>query len=639
MSADRRRELAELLANIPETILRKSFYQRILAELAYQTGDLQSALKYFEKRLELMPDDYQSRARWAEIQLAFRNVEAVEAYLRNQRRTEGQLKPQQAMEVSRIYRAVGKPLDALRLIYETLRTYPNSEPVNIALISVLLADRDINLPTDPKIPIGIDTAFAVQHGSQQSIFIVEDRPAEEMREHEMRPEHPLAVRALGQHAGDRVLMSETPYSREEGTILWVKHKYLHALHQTMETFEARFPHQKALFRVPIEKKDGQLELAPILKALDARAEQTQRLTKLYTENHLPLCALAKASRTNVLDLWRGLITDTQINIAVCLGTEDERNKAFKLLKVARTRGLILEPLSLYLLHSLGVLTPVEKLFGRLAVAKATLDTFQDLIDERALQSDGYLSLAKVDGNYVRQEISAEDIAANVRQLQAIVEWAKANCEVVPAVPNQDLQETNPRAAREVLGDAFFDTLLAANGSDRVVLSDDQYLRALANQSFAVDVVWTQPLLLELLAKGELTAEEYVKALGVLIQSKYNFSSVNASDLLTAVKVDPWTRESNFPILASALSARNVQPSSLINVTVEFLTALWKRVPSTMSATDARRLTFALLEHIAPHKSEHVDTFYSGVMKLVPREAGTVIHEWYEGHSVLRPGVR
>src|SRR5437773_5005338 len=100
--------------------------------------------------------------------------------------------------------------------------------------------------------------------------------------------------------------------------------------------------------------------------------------------------------------------------------------------------------------------------------------------------------------------------------------------------------------------------------------------------------------MELRAKGQLNSEEYVKALGVLIQSKYSFSSVNASDLLIAVKVDPWTRGSNFPVLASALSARNVQPSSLINVTGEFLTALWKRVPSTMSATDARRLTFALL---------------------------------------------
>ena len=162
---------------------------------------------------------------------------------------------------------------------------------------------------------------------------------------------------------------------------------------------------------------------------------------------------------------------------------------------------------------------------------------------------------------------------------------------------------------------------------------------LAKQSFAVDAVWTQPLLMELRAKGELNSEGYVKAISVLIQSKYSFTSVNASDLLIAAKVDPWTGGSNFFVLASALFAGNVQPSSLINVTAEFLRALWKRVPSPMSATDARRLTFVLLEHIAPHKSEHVDTFYSGVMNLVPREAGTAIHEWYEGHLVLRPGVR
>jgi len=411
MSMDRRRELTELLAKIPESILNKRFYLRVLGEFAYQTGDLQSSLQHFEKLLRTAPRDFQSRARWAEIQLAFRNGQAVEEYLAVQKRTENQLEPQDALEVCRIYRAVGKPLEALRLIYETRRKYPNSEPVNIALMSMLLADRDIDLPNDPKLPVGPDTAFAVQHGGRESIFILENRAIHELRDHEIRPDHQLAVRAMSRQAGDQILLSESAYSREEGTILWVKHKYVHALHETMETLEARFPHQKAFFRVPIEKKDDQLELAPILKALDARAEHTQELAKLYTERHLPLCAVARASRTNILDLWRGFITDTEMTIAVCLGTEEERKRAFDLIQ-GRTHGFVLEPISLYLLHSLGLLPALEKAYGRFAVTKATLSTYQDLIQERHLHKAGYLSLAKVEGKYVRQEITAEDIASN-----------------------------------------------------------------------------------------------------------------------------------------------------------------------------------------------------------------------------------
>ncbi|OFW26781.1 MAG: hypothetical protein A3H97_13350 [Acidobacteria bacterium RIFCSPLOWO2_02_FULL_65_29] len=226
-----------------------------------------------------------------------------------------------------------------------------------------------------------------------------------------------------------------------------------------------------------------------------------------------------------------------------------------------------------------------------------------------------------------------------RQLQGILDWAVANCELIPAVPKQDLQETDPKAAREVLGDAFFDTLLAANGSARILLSDDQHLRALARQSFGVDAVWTQPLLMELRAKGELTPEAYVESLAVLIQSKYSFSSVNAADMIVAARIDNWNTGPKFQLLASTLSARSVQLSSLITLSVEFLRSIWQMVPSTISSFAARKLTFALLEHIAPHKSEHVDAFYSRVMKLVPQEAGIAIHAWYEAHLVLRPGTR
>lgn len=75
------------------------------------------------------------------------------------------------------------------------------------------------------------------------------------------------------------------------------------------------------------------------------------VTKLYTDKCMPITAIAKLLGRNVLDVWRGFVLSETFKIAVCLGSQQERDDAVSLVEHA-DKGLMLEPLSLYSLHVL-----------------------------------------------------------------------------------------------------------------------------------------------------------------------------------------------------------------------------------------------------------------------------------------------
>ena len=231
MEGDRRKELADLLARVPNSVKEKTFFQRVLGELAYQSGDLRGAQPYFERCIKEDPEDFRTRIRWAELLIALGDKLPVEQYLRLHK--SNLANPEEVIHLGRIHQLAGNPTEAARLFYEARRKFPASPEAHLAITSLLLFSQDLHISTDTTGPIALDMAFAVRDKhDKEHVFIVEERQANELREGELRPDHPLAIRALGLTVGSNLVLSETPYVREQGTVVWVKHKYLHALHET-----------------------------------------------------------------------------------------------------------------------------------------------------------------------------------------------------------------------------------------------------------------------------------------------------------------------------------------------------------------------------------------------------------------------
>jgi tetratricopeptide (TPR) repeat protein len=636
MELDRRRELADVTSRLPESIKEDAFFQRVLGEMAFQAGDLPKARVYFEKCLQTDATDFRVRVRWAEVLLSLGQKDPVEQYLNRERSAVAQ-RSSQIIHLGRLEHLLGRINEAVALFYQARRRFPGSADAHLGLMSLLLSNQKLDLPQGPSTEVGPSMAFAIKDADGQArTYVIEDLPPEELLENEVPSDHPLAKRAKGLNAGKKVLLAESPFGREEGEILWVKHKYLNALHETMGTFETRFPESGALFRVRVPQGDKPEErLAPILKSVERLAKKAEEVEKFYTEKSFPLCVIAKLLGRASLDVWRSYLQSGK-NIIVCRGSHEERKEGIATVE-SQSAGFILEPMSLFLLHSLSLLDAVVNVSGKLGLTKSTLDEYKRLIDERSGYNQGYLTIGKQEDQFVRQEITAEDVAKEVAQLRAILEWAENNCVIVPAIPKQDLTEAKASQTREVMGDAYYDTLLAANGSGRVLISDDAHLRALGKQSFGVTSVWTQPLLMVCAARKHLDSAKYRNTIVALLESNYKFTSIDADVIYQVARDGDWVVTPRFKRVVSTLEARSNEINALMVVLGAFLRRVWGT--DLIENDQKRRLTFALLTGVNPGQSPNcLAMLYALGMRAraghFPNDGFTAVVDWYEGHFLL-----
>src|SRR5215207_11508190 len=95
--------------------------------------------------------------------------------------------------------------------------------------------------------VGEDAWVRLQkpNGEAQS-FLIEngpDRPADGI----LSPTHPIAVAAIGSEVGAEFTIPSTFGEDAQWRVVEIRHKYLHALRDVMENFQARFPDAKGLY--------------------------------------------------------------------------------------------------------------------------------------------------------------------------------------------------------------------------------------------------------------------------------------------------------------------------------------------------------------------------------------------------------
>jgi len=277
-------------------------------------------------------------------------------------------------------------------------------------------------------------------------------------------------------------------------------------------------------------------------------------------------------------------------IKVCIGANEEMLIAESLIKSNR-KGYIVDPITLVTIHTLNV---GEKLFlgsEMLGITQSSLDLIQQLIDERVVRKEGYLSLSKVGDQIVKHEITKEDIARDITFLESVISWASSNCEIVPSVGSSDLPHELVTFG-EMLMPAFYDTLLAAQGSNRLLISNDQHFRQFSKMVKNVNSVWLQPILLDAVAKERIGNREYADCIEYLVCTNHSYVTVNEEVLINLAEKYDWYISNAFEQVADILRNNRSSLSSSVNVAGKFLVRLWG-LP--ISLTKKERITFHILD--------------------------------------------
>ena len=227
---------------------------------------------------------------------------------------------------------------------------------------------------------------------------------------------------------------------------------------------------------------------------------------------------------------------------------------------------------------------VEHEFGTIGVSQETIDIFARRLQEA--ESSSFFdkdtgtrkagSIAVRDGQIVLSELTEEEVNKKIDLMRSDLEWLKSECELVPAVAKADPDDAVIRFRREE-GGRFFDDIFAADGSGRVLISDDFHLRQWAEALFQTRSAWIQALLFHLEDTGKLPIQTVIKSTIQLCHIGEEALSTNSERILTAAEMlsSGELSEAEFTVFCSLLGQPGADIRSHVEVTVLAIRGLWE----------------------------------------------------------------
>ncbi|QFS96076.1 hypothetical protein FIV06_01510 [Labrenzia sp. THAF191b] len=489
------------------------------------------------------------------------------------------------------------------------------------------------------------TATVVQEGStfevlksdesKLSFTIETNEELFALREGNIGRDHPVAVAALGKEVNEEF---DWPLKGQGvAKIISVKHKVLAAFHQIIEKFEEQFPEASGFKSVSVNfsSEDGLDEMKAMLRQ---RADYSQQKAKEYSEGTYPLYILAFHLGIDPIDAMLGLKSECGYPLKVSSCSVEDQANAANDIRDARKCGIIAESCACYLIRRLGIEEAIKAEFGRIGITQEAVDIFAERLQslETSCFQDGDTgpkkssSIAVRGDQIVLTEWSEEEVTSKLELMRSDLDWIKSDCVLVPAVAKVDPNDEIIRARQEK-GGRFFDDIFAADGTDRLFLSDDYHLRAWAGQLFGVKTAWIQALLFHLESSGRIGAEDVVKCTLQLRELGEEALSTNANRILVAAQMLSKSEisEGEFADFCSLLGQPGADLKSHIQVALGAITGLWEFDGLNEIKEKA---TSIILQKLVRGQADQARGVLNTVQKIFQHdEIGAYIAKWRIGH--------
>ena len=201
---------------------------------------------------------------------------------------------------------------------------------------------------------------------------------------------------------------------------------------------------------------------------------------------------------------------------------------------------------------------------------------------------------------------------------------------MPAESDQIVPEEAGRI-RDALSYDFLDPILAAQGSNLLLLCEDQSYRQFSVTVFGLKGAWLQPVLMVALKNNLISKEKYGEAICNLVRAGHTFTSIDTTILQYALE----KRETEIKTAAKALFGKDAEIGSHQRVMAAFLYGIWKRgIEPTLTEKMAtsillRRLFFG--EWTANVEDINTEKILSLLAPLEGKRFVNYLLGWLAGH--------
>jgi hypothetical protein len=631
-NADRRVTLRKILSGTPPELAVEPFYAKAKIALAIHTGNIAEAETEIRAFLAGDPSNLELHIQLLHALFRQNKLEEMRvAVAIPASRFEGD--PIDLIKLAHFKDDFGDWREAHALAYRTLLSNPGSQSVTMGYIGVFLRpghsrQLSVETPTAQN-----DTAVAVKSDEGiTNIYIIEPDATLRPSAQYLPPNHTLAKLLSGAKVGDTVEMPD----KSRATIIWIKPKVLHALHDVMDNFPNHFPEAEGFERIKIDtNNEGGLE--PMLERLRDRHDAAEQLGKLYETGAMTLSLVGKSLGCDPVEAMVGLAS-TGRAIRVCEGSHIERDKGLAAIDANGAKGCVVDAVTLHVIRRLKIEGVVAAVCGPIHIVDETALGLQRKIHEMSERLDeANLSVAYRDGQYYRTETTPDQKQEILKSLEADRIWLAENTTIIPAEGSRD-PSPEWRPLIERFGSGFLDEIRAAEGADLMLVSEDQTLRALGQADYVVPSAWLQIVLMRAFEQDNISEEVYRDAVVTMIDSRFQFISITSRLLLSAVRdTKGHVLPAAFEKLATRIGGKFAEIQSHASIAYQAAAGVWddQSLTDTVKQGVVGRLLERLIDERSPSETRII---IRGWVQLEYERAGNssmigYIVGWLRGHFI------
>jgi transcription elongation GreA/GreB family factor len=464
-----------------------------------------------------------------------------------------------------------KALKAIEILYQVRRENYSNGRVHLAYFQMFIkVEEEIVKKFLDKETVEFDTTVKLYNSDNDQTLSKTVLNGSNVRsyQNEIGLDHQLTSDLLGKKIGDKVIDSNG-VSLE---IVGISHKYVSAQQESMQLLENQFQDISGfqsfkLKRAPGEEPDFERDLAPMLKIIDEDKLFFDQLENQY-KNGLPLGTFASFSKRNPIKVWSNFIQVGSPGIHH-FGNNLEHNYGMSL--IASGVDLAFSPSAI--LSSYVVLKEkLTNIKNKLFVPQSFINELNELIAEleESLQKGGFLTVFKRNGQYLRENITPEQLKVNVQYYSDLKKWIE---EIFVIQPNYDeikIEKEEKDRLDGLFGESFIDGAFIAKAKKGVLIADDANFRCIAKRVYNINGVGIYSLIRSLRDQNIIPEEEESKILYDLACINYNLipPSVN----LLSYTLNELKFQLKYPLtnLLDSLGSQFFEVNISIDILVQFL---------------------------------------------------------------------
>jgi tetratricopeptide (TPR) repeat protein len=448
--------------------------------------------------------------------------------------------------VVHILTEVGAFEAALKYAYDLFRNNQESPIAHSTLACLVIGS---GLPDDlfsPSVAVTPSMAVSfVEEGTNDVQWrVIEDHPEGPALPEDLRPDHGFAKRLLGLHTGEMFVLAGDAVDGRKAVVRDIVSKYVYRANKCMNEWQVRFPDEPGieLFRLsPLPQEDGTElpDVLPIIRRTYERQRSIHEVLQTYRESPVSLNLVARATGSHFVDAMVRLASMDDTPLRCCSGDMRAFEEATALMATASV--LVLD---LSAIVTLTLLKLDERLCDcpmRLVVAADTLHQLRMLREERRHweRTSGWVAPAE-GGLGIRLIESSEEAWREERQrIERLIERVATVADVLDCGELADVPPAQRDEMIKFCGQPGAESLILARNSGHVLWSDDFAIALYGQQAFGIRRVWTQAVLLSLVAQGLLMKEEYYAASARLLGYDYVSTRFDSRTLLAAASIADW----------------------------------------------------------------------------------------------------